>query len=185
MVKRDLMHNLIAIVIGLVLLMGLRLFVFSAYRITLAEANHYLHPNDLLVINRLEDPKEGDFVLYRVNGQDYLGRIVAKAGDRVTYMDDIFYKNDLPASQDYLEPQRLAYLAKSSDGAVYTSDFSVETITSGKYQQLPVETYLILNDDRQNSMDSREFGLIQKAQIKGVVSFRLLPLGNFGFVKTQ
>ena len=45
--------------------------------------------------------------------------------------------------------------------------------------------YMILNDNRQNMEDSRKFGLISKKQIKGVISFRVLPLQEFGFIKTK
>ena len=40
----------------------------------------------------------------------------------------------------------------------------------------------MLNDNRRNTDDSRKFGLIEKDQIKGVISFRLYPLSRFGFV---
>jgi len=44
---------------------------------------------------------------------------------------------------------------------------------------------LVLNDNRKNVEDSRSFGLIDKKQIKGVVTFRVLPLNDFGFVKVE
>ena len=50
---------------------------------------------------------------------------------------------------------------------------------------IPEKSFLILNDRRENTKDSREFGLIKKNQIKGVVEFRISPLDKFGFVETK
>ncbi|HHK0080224.1 TPA: signal peptidase I, partial [Streptococcus pyogenes] len=50
---------------------------------------------------------------------------------------------------------------------------------------IPSGKYLLLNDNRQNKNDSREFGLIDKSQIKGVITFKILPLDQFGFIENE
>jgi len=54
-----------------------------------------------------------------------------------------------------------------------------------KAGKVPSNSYLVLNDDRNNTKDSREFGYIQVDQIEGVVDFRLYPLNKFGFIKEE
>jgi len=43
--------------------------------------------------------------------------------------------------------------------------------------------YLVLGDNRSDSMDSREFGLIDKKDIKGKVSIRIWPLNGIKLIK--
>ena len=50
---------------------------------------------------------------------------------------------------------------------------------------MPKGYYLVLNDDRQNTNDSRSFGLIKESQIRGVVTFKVLPLNQFGFITAE
>ena len=62
---------------------------------------------------------------------------------------------------------------------------SIETLTDNKETKIPKGSYLVLNDDRQNTNDSRKFGLIKAKQIRGVVTFKLWPLSQFGFLTTE
>ena len=54
-----------------------------------------------------------------------------------------------------------------------------------KAGRVPSDTYLVLNDNRGDTEDSREFGYIHKNQIEGVVNLRLYPLNKFGFIKVK
>lgn len=70
-------------------------------------------------------------------------------------------------------------------GSLFTDDFNIATISKGKNTVIPSGKYLLLNDNRRNRADSRQFGLIDKKQIKGVVTFRVLPIDEFGFVEVD
>lgn len=100
-------------------------------------------------------------------------------------MDDIFYLNNMVESQAYLEKMKTRYLNNAPLGTLYTEDFTISTITGDKYQKVPKGKYLLLNDNRKNTNDSRRFGLIDASQIKGLVTFRVLPLSDFGFVEVE
>jgi len=63
--------------------------------------------------------------------------------------------------------------------------WSLQTLTDSKTRKIPKDSYLILNDNRQNTRDSREFGLITSKQIQGVISFRISPLKKFGFIENK
>ena len=71
-------------------------------------------------------------------------------------------------------------------GDYFTNDFfSRENSREPRLEKYLVISYLVLNDDRNNTKDSREFGYIQANQIEGVVDFRLYPLNKFGFIKEE
>lgn len=184
MVKRDFIRNILLLLIVIVGAILLRIFVFSTFRVIPETANSYLKSGDLITIKNIA-PKYKDFVVYKVGKKEYVSRVIALEGDSVTYMDDIFYLNNMVESQSYLEDMKMSFLNKAEPGSLYTDDFTITTITSGKYESVPKGKYLLLNDNRRNQKDSRQFGLIDASQIKGLVTFRVLPLKEFGFVEVE
>ncbi|MDU5407797.1 MAG: signal peptidase I, partial [Streptococcus agalactiae] len=50
---------------------------------------------------------------------------------------------------------------------------------------VPKGSYLVLNDNRQNKNDSRKFGLIKEKDIRGVITFKVYPLSEFGFTASE
>lgn len=185
MVKRNFIRNILLLLIVIIGAILLRIFVFSTFKVSPETANTYLKSGDLVTIKKNIQPKYKDFVVYRVGKKDYVSRVIAVEGDSVTYMDDIFYLNNMVESQAYLEKMKAHYLNHAPFGTLYTDDFTVATITADKYQKVPKGKYLLLNDNRKNTNDSRRFGLINASQIKGLVTFRVLPLSDFGFVEVE
>lgn len=185
MLKRDLLRNIIIFSVLAAIIIGLRVFIYTPYRVTDQDSNAYLAKNDLVLATRKQDIKRGDFVLYEVDGKDYVGRVIAQEKDQVTYMDDLLYLNGQVMSEEYIEKMREKYLASAGSSGYYTHDFSVMDLKDSKSDKITKDSYLILNDRRENTKDSREFGLIKASQIKGVVEFRLSPLNEFGFIKNK
>ena len=177
MVKRDLVKQGILIVLLLLGLIGLRLYVFEPVTITSQMANQYLKENDFIIVAKQADIDYGDFVLYQVDEKSYVGRVIAMSNDRVTYMDDVLYRNDSIVEEKYLE--------SAPHQEYYTQDLTISTITNGETDQVPTDSYFILNDNRMNLEDSRSFGLIASQQIIGRLTFRLSPLNEFGFIQTD
>ena len=54
MVKRDLIRNVIFLSIVVIIIACLRMFIFTPYRITVKDANHFLQDKDVVVANRNE-----------------------------------------------------------------------------------------------------------------------------------
>ena len=182
MVKRDLIRNIILAVLVIVIILLLRAFVFSTHRVTESQANDYIHAGDYVTFNKNVEPVNKDFILYTINGKDYIGRVIAGEGQSVTAMDDFLYVDDVPVDEDYISHAKSTYLATVQPGNFYTDDFSIATLTKDKQTKIEKDQYLVLNDNRRNTEDSRQFGLIKKKDVKGVISFRLYPLSRFGFV---
>ncbi|MBF0776942.1 signal peptidase I [Streptococcus azizii] len=167
MVKRELIHRMIILVLLAVGVIALRIWVFEPVTITKQMANHYLKENDVIIAVKGKELEYGDFVLYQVDGTEHVGRVIAKGGDSVTYMDDVLYRNN--------EIVEETYLSKSANHQdYYTEDIIVP--------QLEKKNYWILNDIRTNLEDSRTLGLISSQQVIGRLTFRVSPISEFGFV---
>ena len=63
-----------------------------------------------------------------------------------------------------------------------TDDFSITDIGHTK---IPGDTYFVMGDNRDDSLDSRypQVGVIKKEQILGRAKLRIWPLNKFGIVK--
>ena len=57
-------------------------------------------------------------------------------------------------------------MATVSPGNFFTDDFSIATLTDNKQTKIEKGQYLVLNDNRRNTDDSRKFGLIEKTKLK-------------------
>ncbi len=174
MVKRDL-YGMIGLFVVIVLtLVALRVWVYEPVTINEQMANQYLMEKDLIIADRNEEIQYGDFVLYTVDKTDYVGRVIAMEGDSVTYLYDVLYRNDEIIPETYLEI--------NGQEEYYTEDMTIATLTEDAHTVVPKDSFLILNDRRTDTRDSRQFGLIAKEQIIGPLTFRLLPFSQFGFI---
>ena len=66
------------------------------------------------------------------------------------------------------------------DKETNTEDFSLTTLG---YEKIPKDMYLVLGDNRENSLDSREIGLVKRKDILGKIKLRIWPINKFGPVK--
>lgn len=156
MVKRDLIRNIIIAVLAIVVISLLRVFVLSTHRVTEGQANDYIHAGDYVTFNKKVEPHNKDFILYTVNGKEYTGRVIADEGKSVTAMDDFLYVNDKPVEETYISKAKSAYLATVSPGNFFTDDFSIGTLTDNKQTKIKKGQYLVLNDNRRDTEDSRK-----------------------------
>ena len=90
-------------------------------------------------------------------------RVVGLPGDYIEYKDNYLYVN----GEKYKEP---------FINGVSTNDFSLKDLG---YDKIPNDMYLVLGDNRENSLDSRDYGLIKKKQIIGKTWARVWPFNKF------
>jgi signal peptidase I len=100
---------------------------------------------------RVRDPKRGEIIAVVSSWDDnYVlsKRVIGLPGEVVEVDEGTVYINGEPLAEPYLK------IPYDSDGE-YT------------YQQLGPDQYWVMGDNRGNSLDSRDFGPIQRASIRG------------------
>lgn len=186
MVRRDLIRNIVLLLIFILAVVLVRIFFFSTFKVTSDFNSHYVKTGDIVSIAKKRQPILKDYVVYTVDGKEYLGRIVAEGGQEVTSMDDILYVDHKVNNESYLKADKEKFFKSHQSDQYFTEDFSIDSI-NGKdnSNKIPEGSFLILNDNRQAGKDSRTLGLVKKSQIKGVVSVRIWPFKNIGYVSTE
>ncbi len=139
-------------------------FGFQVARVEGMSMAPTLEDQDRLIVNkliyRISSPHKGDIVMlyYPVNpDKSFVKRVIAEEGDLVRIVDGRVYVNDVPLKDDYVPTE-----FRSHD------DFGPQVIQEGYY--------FVLGDHRNNSSDSRHWGLVPKKYIIGKVQLRWWPL---------
>jgi signal peptidase I len=139
-------------------------FGFQVARVDGLSMAPTLEDHDRLIVNKLvyelSEPRPGDIVMlyYPLNPEKmFVKRVIAKEGDVVRIVDGKVYVNDVPLQDDYV-PQEF----RSHD------DYGPTVVQQGYY--------FVMGDHRNNSSDSRHWGLVPKKYIVGKVKLRWWPL---------
>jgi signal peptidase I len=139
-------------------------FGFQVARVEGMSMAPTLEDQDRLIVNkliyRLSSPRKGDIVMlyYPVNpDKSFVKRVIAEEGDMVRIVDGRVYVNDVLIKDDYVLSE-----FRSHD------DFPPTVIPEG-YD-------FVMGDHRNNSSDSRHWGMVPKKYIIGKVQVRWWPV---------
>lgn len=158
-ILKDLMYLIIKLsVVSLLVWLSL-VFVFGAYRLSGNNMYPALKDGDFCVTYKLEEYHSNDVVAYEVNGVIRFGRIIARYGDTIDGDEEgILINGSRPMEQVF---------------------YSTEIINSKLHLPYTLNEgeYILLNDYRSDTNDSREYGVITKEELHGKVIFILRRRG--------
>lgn len=181
--KKEIIEWIVAIAVGLLLVWLVVTFVAKSYTIKGDSMDPTLKDGQHVMVNilgyKVGNIKKGNVIVFHANQSDnYVKRVIGVPGDSVTYKKDQLYINEKKVNEPYLD-----YNEKHKQGEYITGSFETKDLLNAhpKSNVIPKNKYLVLGDNREVSKDSRAFGLIDKQQIVGKVSFRFWPLNNFKF----
>lgn len=125
---------------------------------------------DYILVNKfvykISDPKRGDIVIFKRDGLDYVARVVSLPNENVRVYDDQILINNFPINESYAH-------GKINDGQ-YINRFKSYAISN--------DSYVLIGDNRERSVDSRNYGEIKKSQIVGKVNYILWPTTRKGSI---
>lgn len=156
------------IVLALVLFVAIN-FVSARIRVDGSSMEPTFHDGDYVIVNRLAyrtgDIERGDVVVfpYPLDEEvDYIKRVIGIPGDRVAIYGGVVYVNGERINEPYLFEVPYGDLA----------------------EQLVPEGYVfVMGDNRNNSEDSRRWGLLDIEKIIGMAVFRYWPFEAMGLVE--
>lgn len=153
--------------VAAVLLLGVREFVAEPFRIPSASMAPTLRTGDHVVVDKLAfrigDAHRGQIAVLREPGSGdlLLKRIVAVAGDVVGIEDGVLVVNRRRPVEPYADP-----------ASIDSEYFGPVTVPAG--------AVFVLGDNRSNSVDSRDFGVVPVTNLVGRVRARVWPVSRWG-----
>jgi signal peptidase I len=139
-------------------------FGFQVARVEGQSMAPTLADQDRLIVNklvyRISEPRRGDIVMlyYPLNpDKSFVKRVIAEEGDEVRIVDGRVFVNEVPLSDDYVPQEFRSH-----------ENWGPQRIDEGYY--------FVMGDHRNNSSDSRHWGLVPKKYIIGKVQVRWWPL---------
>jgi len=160
-----------ALIIALILALFIRTFVIQAFKIPSGSMLQTLQIGDHLLVNKFrygihmpfmdryifefDGPDFQDIIVFEFPedpSKDFIKRVVGKPGDVIEIRDKRFYRNGEPVSEEYIQ---------HTDGRVVDrrDDFGPYTVPEG--------SYFVLGDNRDESYDSRFWGIVEREKILG------------------
>jgi signal peptidase I len=160
---RDLFAGLQTLVSAAVYATLIVTFGFQVARVDGQSMAPTLEDHDRLIVNKLVyevgEPRPGDIVMlyYPLNPEKmFVKRVIAREGDTVRIVDGHVTVNDEPLHDDYVPAE-----FRSHD------DWGPQVVQQGYY--------FVMGDHRNNSSDSRHWGMVPKKYIIGKVQLRWWP----------
>lgn len=155
-------------ILTIVVMLFIIVYVVTLEQVVGPSMSPTLENQDILLLNkfhyRLFDVKRFDIISFEYEDTKYLiKRVIGLPGEKVEYKDNKLYING-----EYIEETFL------------TKEQITEDII---FDEIPEDKYLVLGDNRNNSLDSREFGFIDKNEILGKVNIRIWPITRIKYVK--
>jgi len=159
-------------------------YTIKAYKVPTGSMEPALLPGDYLMAGsgvKTSDILRGDIIIFQYPGdrsQKYLKRVVALGGDKVRIEDKQLYIND--------EKTPLPFGATLADSHCYPHSYQGNWVkgedgtniwlTTGSRDNMPetiipLDQFFVLGDNRDNSVDSRNFGSVDIDMVVGKAKF--------------
>ncbi len=124
-----------------------------------------LYESDFVVVNKLSYklgmPGRGDIVVFRVpfdpTSEPYIKRVIGLPGDTVRIANRKVYVNDVLLDEPYIKAE-----------PSYTGSWIV-----------PQESLFVLGDNRNNSSDSHQWGMVPLGNVIGKAEFIYFPVSHW------
>lgn len=148
---------IIFLIIGLILSFSLSNYIYQPFIVSGSAMEPTISDQKYLLINKIDkNYKRGDIIVFVApdnENANYIKRIIALPNEKIEIKNNQVLVNGSIVEESYILGKTLV---DSSESAVYSE-------TLGENQ------YFVMGDNRENSLDSRMFGLLDKEKIIGKI----------------
>jgi len=148
-------------------------FVITPTRVPTGSMLPTIEPNDCLIINRLPyyftAPKRGEVVSFHHKKTRLIKRVIAVPGDTLDIRGGKVYVNGKELDEPYLYEEDSTYEFMMADNSLPL--------------EIAEDRYFVMGDNRDDSEDSRYFGMIHRKAIYAKPFINVWPLNRIKLVK--
>lgn len=160
--------EIIPYIIIIIVVIGIRTFIATPVVVKGKSMYPNLDPKQVLILEKIDKRYHRfDVVVLNANEEKLIKRIIGLPGEHVKYQDNVLYINGKKVEETFRRN-------------TVTTDFDIKDLG---YEVLPNNTYLVMGDNRNNSLDSRTFGPVKKQDIIGKTIFSIFPFNRIGTIK--
>lgn len=153
--------------LAILIVVPIRYFIAQPFIVSGASMEDTFHTNEYLIVDRVsyyfEEPERGDVIVFRYPrnpSQYFIKRIIGLPGDTITIEGDrVTISNDMNEAGVTLDEPYVKSMEKNTS----------LTETLGERE------YFVMGDNRDESSDSRVWGVLQQDRIIGKAFLRLFP----------
>ena len=145
----------------------IKLYVVTPIKVNGTSMDSTLKNGDFMILNKLvyhfSNIKRFDIVVIKTPRETIIKRIIGLPGDTIEYKNSKLYVNGKVVKEEFIKEK--------------TEDFNISELG---YSKVPEDTYFVLGDNRDNSIDSRFLGFMRKDMILGRAKFTFFPFTRIG-----
>lgn len=182
------------LVFAFVIFLVFRTFLLATFVITSGSMEDTLLVGDFLLVNKTSlgsqipgtalripgytEPRHGDIIVFRADhapGLDIIKRTIGIPGDTIWMTDGVLFRNGERVDEPYVIHDPRVPDAGNAE-MVWQLDYLAPGVDRGSYRPtrdnwgplvIPEERYFMLGDNREYSLDSRFWGLVERRKMKG------------------
>jgi len=170
--NKGIIKEVLSYLLIILAVVAIRVFIFDPVRVDGPSMNTTLSDGEIVILNKFEyrrkDIERYDIVVIKVDGKKIIKRVIGLPNEVIEIKDNKVYADGVELDNSFASTK--------------TGDFSIQEIG---VEKIPGDSYFVLGDNREVSLDSRynEVGFIKKEQIVGKASIIIWPINKIKIVK--
>ena len=158
---------LLPYIIIIVIVLFIKAFIVTPIKVNGESMYPTLEEGDIMILNKtayyFNKPKRFDIVVVDMPDEYLIKRVIGLPGEQIEYKDNTLYVDGKKVKENFEHGK--------------TDDFNIKKLGS---DTVPEGYYLVMGDNRGNSLDSRELGFMKEEQLLGRTSLIILPFNRIG-----
>ena len=162
---KDKVKALLPYIIIILVVLFIKAFIVTPIKVNGESMYPTLKEGDIMILNKtayyFNKPERFDIVVVNMPDEYLIKRVIGLPGEHIEYKNNTLYVDGKKVKENFKHG--------------VTANFNIEELGS---DTIPLNTYLVLGDNRENSLDSRELGFIREDQLLGRTSLIILPFNR-------
>ena len=158
---------LLPYIIIIAVVLFIKAFIVTPIKVNGESMYPTLEEGDIMILNKtayyFNKPKRFDIVVVDMPDEYLIKRVIGLPGEQIEYKNNTLYVDGKKVKENFKHGK--------------TDDFNIKELGS---DTVPEGYYLVMGDNRGNSLDSRELGFMKEEQLLGRTSLIILPFNRIG-----